>query len=97
MPLILFGKPISVEKEGGTQNSAKKIAHKTGIFGPKKPFSYNSALFGPFYGHLGLFSTLFNTQTPFLALLVQIKGGRGVQGPSLRILWQCLERQKCAF
>ena len=62
MPLILFGKPISVEKEGGTQNSAKKIAHKTGIFGPKKPFSYISALFGPFFGIFGPFLNLFNTQ-----------------------------------
>ena len=72
MPLILWGKPISVEGGGGTQNSAKKIAQKTGIFGPKPPFSYISALFAPFYGHFGPFLTLFNTQTPFLALLGEI-------------------------
>ena len=34
---------------GGTQNSAKKVAQKTGIFDPETPFSYISALFDPFY------------------------------------------------
>ena len=72
MLLILFDKPISVWGGGGTQNSAKKIAQKTGVFGSKTPFSYISALFAPFYGHLGPFLTLFNTQTPFLALLGEI-------------------------
>ena len=61
MPLILFGKPISVKGGGGTQNSAKKILQKTGILGPKNPFSYISALFGPFHGPFDPFLTLFNT------------------------------------
>ena len=65
MPLILWGKPISVEGGGSTQNSAKKIAQKTGIFGPKTLFSYISALFGPFYGLFGPFLTLFYTNTVF--------------------------------
>ena len=51
----------------------QKNAQKTGTFGPKTPFSYNSALFGPFYGLFGPFSTLFNTQTPFLAPLGEIR------------------------
>ena len=45
---------------------------KTGFFGPQTPFSYISALIGPFYGLFGPFLTLFNTQTPFLALLGEI-------------------------
>ena len=45
---------------------------KTGFFGPKTPFSYISALIDPFYGLFGPFLTLFNTQTPFLALLGEI-------------------------
>ena len=42
---------------------------KTGFFGPQTPFSYISALIGPFYGPFGPFLTFFDTQTPFLALL----------------------------
>ena len=72
MPLILFGKPIFVRGGGSTQNSAKKIAQKTGIFGPETPFSYISALFGLFYSLFGPFLTLFNTQTLFLAMLGEI-------------------------
>ena len=45
---------------------------ETGFFGPKTPFSYISALFGSFYDLFGPFLTLFNTQTPFLALLGEI-------------------------
>ena len=36
--------------EGSTQNSAKKIAQKTCIFGPKTPFPCISAILGSFYG-----------------------------------------------
>ena len=74
-----------------------KKLQKTGIFGPKLPFSYISALFGPFYDLFGPFLTLFNTQTPFLALLGDIQGEGGGQRHSLRILWQCRERQKRVF
>ena len=43
----------------------KVMREKTGIFGPKTPLSYISALVGPSL-------TLFNTQTPFLVLLGEI-------------------------
>ena len=46
----------------GYPKFCKKNCAKNRYFGPKNPFSYISALFGP---HL----TLLNTQTPFLALL----------------------------
>ena len=43
---------------GGTQNSAKKDAQKTGIFDPETPFSYISALFDPFYVFLSIFNLI---------------------------------------
>ena len=39
----------------------KVMRKKTGIFGPKTPFSYISALFGPFHGPFDPFLTLFDT------------------------------------
>ena len=70
----MFSQPISVRWER-VPKIPKKNAQKTGIFGPETPFSYISALFGLFYGLFGPFFTLFNTQTPFLALLGEIRGG----------------------
>ena len=40
-------------------------AQITGIFGPKTPFSYIAALFGPSYGLFGPFLTLLNTKHRF--------------------------------
>ena len=60
--------PDDCQFSGLFQNSPKKIARTIGSFGPKSPFSYISALFGPFYDLFGLFLTLFNAQTPLLAL-----------------------------
>ena len=94
MLLILFGKPISVWGGGGTQNPAKKDCTKKQYTGKQV-----TALFGPFYSLFGPFLTLFNTQTPFKPCWVIFVDFllRGGQGLSLRILWQCFERQKRAF
>ena len=69
------------------------------FFGPKTPFSYISALIGPFYGPFGPFLTLFNTQTPFLALLGEIcwlsMGGVGPRTfitRSLAMSWEAKAR-----
>ena len=48
--------------EGAPKIPLKEIAQRTGKFGPKTPFAYISALFGPLYDLFGPFLTLFNAK-----------------------------------
>ena len=81
----------------GYPKFAKKIAPKTGNFGPKTIY------FSPFWS---IFNITLYTNTVFSSVgwhLLTLRlggggsGGAGRQGHTLPILWQCHERQKRAF
>ena len=63
--LFCFANQFLFRGEGVPKIPLKETGQKPGIFGPKTPFAYISALFGLFHGLFGSFLNLSNTQTPF--------------------------------
>ena len=91
--------------EGVPQILLKKLCKNRYIWSQNSFFSYFSHFWFILWPSSSIFN-LFTIQTPFLALLGEIcrlsingmgGGRRGGQEHSLRILWQCRERQKSVF